>query len=165
MDHLPINHRLRPFWRVLAFLTGVYILVFGIVGFIQATSEKLGWFAQSGQPTVLFLKANPAFALLSIIVGAIVVLATFIGRNVDRIVNLVAGTIFILASMGMLALLRTDLNYLGFTVATCVISAILGLIMATSGLYGRVGSRSSEKAETTRRHGVIDPDQGTAAPA
>lgn len=160
VDHLPINHRLRPLWRGLAFLTGVYILVFGILGFIKTRDEGLAWTAQEGLPWVLGLHANPAFSVLSIVVGAIVVIGALIGRNVDRWINLIAGALFLLASMFMLLLLRTDLNFLGFGVSTCVVSAILGLIMFTAGLYGRVGSVEMEAAEEARRHQTVGRDGG-----
>ncbi|HEY1174704.1 MAG TPA: DUF4383 domain-containing protein [Phytomonospora sp.] len=160
MDHLPINHRLRPLWRGLAFLTGVYILVFGILGFIESRDEGLAWTAQEGLPWVLGLRANPAFSALSIAVGAIVVVGALIGRNIDRWINLIAGAVFLLASMFMLLLLRTDLNFLGFGVSTCVVSAILGLILFTAGLYGRVGSVEREAAEEARRHRTVGREQG-----
>ncbi|CAM3299918.1 DUF4383 domain-containing protein [Stackebrandtia soli] len=134
------------------------MLVFGIVGFVASTGDGLEWFAQSGLPSALGLKANPAFSLLSIVVGAIVVLGVLIGRNVDRVVNLVAGSIQLLASMGMLAVLRTDLNFLGFSVATCVVSSILGLTLLTAGLYGKVGPRSAEQAQNQHRHRVVGGD-------
>lgn len=139
---------------MLAFLTGVYILVFGILGFIE--SRGLATFAQPGDtdlPRVLWLDANPAFSMLSIAVGAIVVLSVIIGRNADFWVNLLAGSLFLLASMAMMALLHTDLNYLGFTMSTCIASMILGLIMFTAGLYGRVGSAEREAAAEAHRHG------------
>lgn len=160
VDHLPINHRLRPLWRGLAFLTGVYILVFGILGFIESRDEGLAWTAQEGLPWVLGLRANPAFSALSIVVGAIVIIGALIGRNIDRWINLIAGGIFLLASMFMLLLLRTELNFLGFGVSTCVVSAILGLIMFTAGLYGRVGSVEMESAEEARRHQPVGRDLG-----
>lgn len=154
MDHLPINHHLRPLYRVLAFLTGVYILVFGILGFVK--SKGLETFAQPSDtdlPRVLWLDANPAFSILSIVVGALVVLAVVIGRNADFWVNSIAGSLFLLASMAMMALLHTDLNYLGFTMSTCIASMILGLIMFTAALYGRVGSVEREVAAEAHRHG------------
>ncbi|WP_041624550.1 DUF4383 domain-containing protein [Stackebrandtia nassauensis] len=159
MDHLPINHHLRPLYRVLAFLTGVYILVFGILGYVK--SKGLETFAQPNDadlPRVLWLDANPAFSILSIVVGAVVVLAVIVGRNVDFYVNLLAGSVFLLASMAMMALLHTDLNYLGFTMATCIASMILGLIMFTAGLYGRVGSSEREAAAEAHRHGQTVTD-------
>lgn len=160
MDHLPINHPLRPLWRGLAFLAGVYILVFGVLGFIQAQNAGLDWFAQAGLPSVMFLKANPAFSLMSIIVGAIVVVGSLIGRNIDRWINLLAGTVFLLAGMGMMLLLRTDVNFFGFTMSACIASFILGLVMLTAGLYGRVGTVTEAQREEDRRHRHVGDNSG-----
>jgi hypothetical protein len=165
VDHLPINHHLRPMWRVLAFLAGIYILVFGVLGFMRARDAGLDWFAQEGLPTILWLKANPAFALMSIVVGAIVVLGALIGRNIDRWINLLAGTVFILAGMAMMALLRTDVNFLGFTMSACIASFILGLVMFTAGLYGRVGSLKEERAERELQHRLVGSRDGTIGDA
>ncbi|GAA4907583.1 uncharacterized protein DUF4383 [Stackebrandtia albiflava] len=165
MDHLPINHPLRPLWRILAFLAGAYILVFGIIGFIQARAEGIGWFAQENQPTVLWLKANPAFALMSIIVGGVVVLGALIGRNIDRWINLLAGGVFILAGMAMMAVLRTDVNFLGFTMSACITSFILGLVMLAAGLYGRVGSAAERRVEEERRHRSVGDNTGVVGDA
>ncbi|WP_414715062.1 DUF4383 domain-containing protein [Stackebrandtia sp.] len=124
------------------------------MGFIQ--SKGLETFAQPRDtklPVVLGLHANPGFSILSIVVGAIVVLACVIGRNVDRWVNLIAGAVFILAGMIGLVLMRTDLNFFGDTMATVIVSFVLGLIMFTAGLYGRVGSVEQEAAEAHRREG------------
>ncbi|GLZ76596.1 hypothetical protein Afil01_14030 [Actinorhabdospora filicis] len=146
---------MRPFWRVLAFFAGAYVLLFGILGFVKSKSDLgLAWTAQDGLPWVLGLKANPAFSLLSIVVGALIVIGALIGRNIDRWINLVCGAVFLLASMLMLLFLRTDANILGFGVSTCVVSAILGLVVFTAGLYGRVGSTRLAAAEELHRHHV-----------
>jgi hypothetical protein len=39
----------------------------------------------------------------------------------------------------MLGLLRTNANFLGFTVTTCIVSFVLGSIVFAAGLYGRTG--------------------------
>ncbi|MFD0560527.1 uncharacterized protein DUF4383 [Stackebrandtia endophytica] len=165
MDHLPINHPLRPLWRGLAFLAGVYIVVFGVIGFIEAQSAGLDWFAQTGLPSVMFLKANPAFSLMSIVVGAIVVIGALVGRNVDRWINLLAGTVFLLAGMGMMLVLRTDVNFFGFTMSACIASFILGLVMLTAGLYGRVGTVTEAEREEGRRHRHVGDNSGLVGDA
>ncbi len=147
-------------WRALAFLAGAYILVLGILGFIEGQNAGLGWFAQDGLPTVLFLKTNPAFSVMSVVVGAIVVVGALLGRNLDRWINLSAGTVFLLAGMFMLLLLRTDVNFLGFGMSTCIVSFILGLIMFTAGLYGRVGSTEEAVQEEKRRHRSVGDNTG-----
>ena len=154
MAHIPINHPLRPIYRTLAGLMGVYVLAFGIVGVLR--SHDQGFFERS-TTYALGLRTNMAFAVLSVIVGAIVVLGAFIGRNIDHFINLVAGLVFLVAGMVMLALLNTELNLLNFHVATCTVSFVIGLVLFTAGLYGKVSGRGEAVAEERFRHGGRDP--------
>jgi hypothetical protein len=151
MSHIPVNHRLRPLYRVLAGLAGLYVLVFGIVGASQ-TGEH-GFFAQDDLPWVLGLRANRAFAIQSIVAGAVIVGAAVIGRNLDRWVNLIGGIVFLVAGFAMMVVLQTDLNFLGFTMATCVVSFVIGLVLFTAGLYGKVASTERAAYEDRFRHG------------
>jgi hypothetical protein len=145
-------------YRTLAFGCGLYVLAFGVVAVGQTADP--GWFAQDGLPSVLGLRANRAFAVLSIAAGIVVTAAALLGRNVDRWVNLVTSTVFLLAGLTMLAVLRTDLNLLGFTVTTCVVSFIIGLLLGLAGMYGQVGPREQEAREELFRHGLApDPQQ------
>ena len=146
--HLPINHRLRPLYRFLAGLTGLYVLVFGIVGAVVSRGHS---FVTRDHIYALGLRTNPAFAILSIIVGAVVLLGVIVGRNVDHILNLVGGLVFLLAGMFMLILLQTDLNLLNYTVSTSVVSFIIGLVLFLAGLYSRVGPPEEAQAEEATR--------------
>jgi hypothetical protein len=137
LTHLPVNHPLRPVYRVLAGLVGVYTLVFGIAGFAQTRGSTL--FAQHGLPYVLGLRTNLAFAMLSVVAGVVLLGAAVIGRNLDHLVNLFGGLAFMLVGTLALALLETDLNYLGFTVTTCIVSFVIGTVVFAAGLYGRTG--------------------------
>lgn len=158
MAHLPINHHLRTLYRVLAALCGLYILIFGI-GAITRTND-LTFFAQDGLPSVLGLRANSAFAILSILAGLVLIAGAVIGRNVDRWINLVGAFVFLVAGMAMMILMQTELNFLGFTMATCIVSFIIGMLLLTSGLYGQVGSRGQELREELFRHGAApDPEE------
>src|SRR5947209_8654389 len=112
MSHLPVNHPMRPLYRVLAALVGAYTLVFGIVGFTQTRGTAL--FAQTNLPLALGLRTNLGFALLSIVSGAVILVSAVIGRNLDYLVNLVGGILFMVIGMLMLGLLRTNANFLGF---------------------------------------------------
>jgi hypothetical protein len=152
MLHTPVNHHLRPLYRTLAGLGGLYVLVFGIAGAVKTSG--LGLFAQHGLPTVLGLRTNLAFAILSIFAGLVILLGTFLGRNLDYLINLVASVIFLVTGLAMLALLRTDANFLGFSMSNCIVSFILGLVTGLAGLYGKVGSRETESAEDAYRHGA-----------
>lgn len=150
MAHSPVNHHLRPLYRVLAAIAGLYLLGFGLVGYAQTRGTDA--FAR-GDTAVLGLRTNVAFSLLSIVVGAVVLLAAVLGRNVDRAVNLVGGAAFLVVGGIMMALLRTDANVLNFSMATCVVSFVIGLVLLTAGLYGKSGSTEAAAAEELYRHG------------
>ncbi len=151
MAHIPVNHRLQPLYRGLAVVCGLYVLIFGIAGVVQTRGEPM--FAQDGLPWVLGLKTNLSFAILSIVAGAIVVVGGFLGGNLDRWINLIGGSVFLVAGFAMMTLLRTGLNLLGFTMATCVVSFIIGTVLLTAGLYGKVGSSADVGCEESFRHG------------
>jgi hypothetical protein len=155
MAHIPVNHHLRPLYRTVAAFCGLYVLAFGIWATIA--TEGTGFLAQQGLPTVLGLRANRAFAILSIVVGLVIVVGSVVGRNLDRWINLVGGVIFLAAGLSMMTLLQTDLNFLGFRMATCIVSFVIGMVLFTAGLYGRVGPKDRQNLEERFRHGAPDP--------
>ena len=148
MSHIPVNHRLRPLYRGLAFLAGLYLLVFGIIGVIRTAGDP---FFDRGDTVVLGLKTNMAFAVLSIVAGAIVLAATIYGRNVDHFVNMIAGGVFMFVGVFGLTIVRTDINKLNFTVATCVVSSLVGTALLIAGLYGRIGPMEQARQEEAIR--------------
>lgn len=160
MSHLPVNHHLQPLYRVLGALAGIYVLGFGIIGWLVAADYDL--FAQDGLPAVLGLRANRAFALLSVLAGVILLLGAFAGRNVARWINLISGIAFMVAGTLLLGLLETDLNVLGFSVATYIVTLSIGLLLFAAGLYGRTGSRRRESQEEGFRHGRADDPESHA---
>ena len=153
--HFPVNHPLLPVYRTLAALCGLYVLVFGIVG--VARTHDRGVFTQTGLPTVLGLRANAAFAVVSILVGAVIVVGRMIGGNLDRWINLLGGIVFLVSGLAMLALLQTKFNFLGFSMSSVVLSFLFGMVMFTAGLYGKVGPAQQRRLEEDFRHGGPDP--------
>lgn len=147
--HLPINHRLSGFYRFLAALAGIFLLVFGIVGVAQTSGDPL---FDRADVSALGLRTNLAFSVLSIVVGAIVLLGALIGRNLAHYLNLFAGAVFWLAGLAMLLLLQTKANFLNFEVATCVVSFLIGTLLVLAGLYGKRGTRDEAAAEDDFRH-------------
>jgi hypothetical protein len=134
MSHIPVNHPLRPLYRVLAALVGLFVLFFGVVGFVQTIG---GGLFDRGDVTVVGLRTNLAFSLLSVVAGVVVLLAVFFGRNVDRFVNLWGGQAFMVVGLAMLALFSTDLNVLNFSMSTVIVSFVIGMVLFSAGLYGR----------------------------
>ncbi len=140
MSHYPVNHPLRPFYRVLAALAGLYVLVFGVVGAVQTIGSPM--FDRS-DVVALGLRTNLAFALLSVGAGVVILLATLVGRNVDRAVNLWGGVGFMTVGTALMALLHTDLNVLNFSIVTVMVSFGIGLLLFTAGMYGLSGQATS----------------------
>jgi len=167
MAHIPVNHPLQPFYRFVGGLAGLYVFVFGVIGVTR--TRDLATFERHGLPTVLFLHTNRAFAILSIVMGAVLLLGAIIGRVLNHLLNLIAGIVFLVAGLVMLVFLQTDLNLLGFGVSTCVASFILGLVLVTAGLYGKVGNSAAVAREEAWRHGVaaeeVDRDAGVSVAA
>lgn len=152
--HLPINHRLAGLYRFLAALVGIYLLIFGIVGVVATRGQEL--FAR-GDMTALGLRINLGFAILSIVVGAIVLLGAFIGGNLAHYLYVFGGGVFWAAGLLMLLLLQTEANILNFQVSTCVVSFLIGTVLVLAGLYGKRGSREAELAEDAFRHSGRGP--------
>ncbi|MDQ7910964.1 DUF4383 domain-containing protein [Phytohabitans sp. ZYX-F-186] len=149
MAHIPVNHPLRPLYRTLSGLIGLYILVFGIIGAIQTAGDPL---FDRGDTWVLGLRTNLAFAILSIIYGAVLLAGAVIGGNVEHIVNLGAGLVFIVVGLFMMTVMQTDANILNFSMVNSIVSFIFGLLVLTAGLYDKVGSDEDVKAEERYRH-------------
>jgi hypothetical protein len=150
MSHIPVNHPLRTFYRVLATLAGLYVLIFGIVAFAKTRNESA--FDQHHLAWVLGLRANMGFALISIVAGAIIIVSAVIGRNVDRFINIWGGCFFMAVGMAMLLLMRTNANFLGFSMSNCVVSFLIGTVLLAAGLYGKTGSADEARAEELARH-------------
>src|SRR5262245_60612838 len=85
MSHIPVNHHLRPLYRTLAAFAAVYLVLFGVAGTVQSGGGAL--FARD-DVSALGLRTNLAFSVASIVAGALILLAVFVGRNVDYVVNL-----------------------------------------------------------------------------
>lgn len=150
MSHIPINHPMRTFYRFLAALAGLYILIFGVVAFAKTKGGSA--FAQHDLVWALGLRSNLAFAVISIAAGAVILVSTLIGRNIDRAINFVGGIAFMAIGMLMLTLLRTDANFLGFSMANVIVSFIIGTVLFSASLYGKVGSAEMAAAQEHARH-------------
>jgi hypothetical protein len=143
MAHNPVNHPAQPVYRAIAGLTGLYLVIFGVIGVTTTSGGQL--FAQN-HTVVLGQGANLGYSLISAVLGVIILIATAIGRNVDASVNKWFGYGFMVLGLAALATLPTNANYLNFTIATCIVAMVIGLILLAAGLYGRVGSEREAKA-------------------
>jgi uncharacterized membrane protein HdeD (DUF308 family) len=143
MAHTPINHPLRPLYRALSALVGIYLIVFGVVGFIVGGDGH----------RVLGQGASLLWCVVSLLLGVVVLGATVMGRNLDAKVDQYVGWALVVISVYELATNRTDANFLDFTVSTVVVTMIVGLVLITAGLYTKVGSEEDAHAEQVAAHG------------
>ncbi|BBC36787.1 uncharacterized protein SGFS_080810 [Streptomyces graminofaciens] len=134
-EHLPVDHRLSRVYRFGAGLMGLFLVVFGILGLI----DKVGWFDTRGDE-VVGLNTNGTLSVLSICVGLLLLVGMVIGGNFASTVNMVLGIAFILSGFGNLALLDTDSNFLAFRIENVLFSFVVGILLMTFGMYGRVGT-------------------------
>jgi hypothetical protein len=150
MSHIPVNHHLRPLYRALAVVIAAYVVVFGVVGVIQSADYEP--FAQD-HIIALGLRTNLAFSIASIVAGGLIVLSVLVGRGLYYLMGLWGGVAFMVVGLAMLTLLRTDLNVLNFSIATVIVSFVIGMVLFSAGLYGRSGSVATARAEEAVRHG------------
>lgn len=155
--HLPINHRLRSTWRALAGACGALLIAFGAIGVVRITRDSAG-------AEVFGMRTGPALAWLSIMTGAVVLAGVLIGRNVDRVVNAVAGAGLLLAGLAGLAAVGAGAAVLDFEISTCVVAFGIGALLVTASLYGKVGSPSQAVAEEVLRHGTRPGEKFAVTP-
>ncbi|WP_328462498.1 DUF4383 domain-containing protein [Actinoplanes sp. NBC_00393] len=150
MAHTPVNHPLRPIYRIVGFIVGAYLVAFGILGFIQTSGES---FTGPGI-RVLGQGTNMLWSIVSLAVGAIVLLTTAVGRNLDVAADKYLGWGLLVLGSYELAVLRTDdVNIFGFTMSTVVVTYLAGLLLITVSLYSKVAPRSEAGAPRQVREG------------
>ncbi|MFD0635009.1 DUF4383 domain-containing protein [Catenulispora yoronensis] len=132
-DHLPVDHRLRRVYRWGSILSAVTLLVFGILGLL----DSIPFFSTQGE-RVMGMSSNGLLSVTSIVVGVFLLIAAKIGGDFASTVNMVMGGVFILAGLLGLAVMDTKANFLAFGLSNVFFSFIVGLIMMTFGMYGRV---------------------------
>jgi hypothetical protein len=150
MAHNPVNHPLRPIYRVLGFVVGAYLVVFGVVGLFQTGGDS---FTGNTGVRVLGQQSNLLWSIITLILGAIVLIATVIGRNADTETDKFLGWgLLVLGSYG-LATSRTDANFFGFSIATVVVTFLVGLVLITTSLYSKVAPAVQAGAPRQIREG------------
>jgi hypothetical protein len=132
MAHNPVNHPLRPLYRALGALAGAWLVLFGIVGVIVNAGDD--FFAAHAE-RVFGQGINMFGSIVSLVTGAIVLIVTAIGRNLDtETYKFLGWGVLAVGSYG-LATARTDANFLGFTISTVVVDYLVGLVLVLAGLY------------------------------
>ncbi len=144
MAHTPVNHPLRPLYRAVAGLAGLYLVVFGILGAL-ATADA-GMFARDTEH-VLGQGTNLAWSIVTAVVGVIVLIGVAVGRNVDAAVDQYMGWALLVIGMFLLAVARTDVNVFNVDAVTVSVTFFVGLVLITAGLYSKVAPARHARAE------------------
>ncbi|MFE6688243.1 DUF4383 domain-containing protein [Streptomyces sp. NPDC057743] len=146
--HLPVDHRLNQVYRVGAGLMGLVLVAFGVLGL----THHIGFF-DTGGATVAGLSTNGSLSVLSIVIGALLIVGMTLGGNFASTLNIVLGGLFLLSGFVNLGLLQTDSNFLAFKIQNVYFSFVVGLLLLVFGMYGRVsGGLSHDNPYWRARH-------------
>jgi uncharacterized membrane protein YhaH (DUF805 family) len=135
MAHTFVNHPLRPIYRTLAALIGLYFVAFGIFGAI--TTADGGLFGKPDDE-VFSQGTNLAWSIIAALVGIAVLVAIVLGRNRDVTVNVYSAWTLLVIGLAMLALIRTSANVFNFSIFTVVVTWLAALGLLTAGNYSKV---------------------------
>lgn len=135
-DELPVDHRLAQVYRWSASLCGVALLVFGCLGL----ADGLAFFSTNGE-RIAGLSSNGLLSWISIVTALVLIAGAVKGGNTASTVNIVVGTLFVLSGFVNLALLDSGANILDFRIPNVIFSFVMGLAIATFGMYGRVSGK------------------------
>ena len=120
MAHTPVNHPARPIYRAIGGLTGLYLVVFGVLGLIASAGNEL--LAQD-DTQVLGQGTNLGFSLLSVAARrsscwpAPRSAATSTWRSTSG-----SAYVLMVVSLAGLAFIRTDANIFNFSIATVIVA-------------------------------------------
>jgi hypothetical protein len=135
MGHNPVNHPLRPIYRAIGGLTGIYFVLFGVIGAIITAGDGL---FSNDTSRVLGQGSNLAWSIASVIVGALILLGVVTGRNIDVAVDNYLGWGLLVVGTYSLATIRTDVNFFNFTISTVVVTYLAGLVLIMTSYYSKV---------------------------
>jgi Domain of unknown function (DUF4383) len=146
-ERLGMGARVFLVQRIGAIVVGAIILVFGILGF----ADGLDYFSTNGQ-SVLGMSSNGLLSTVSVVTAAVLFAAATLGPRPASNVMIVVGSLFLVAGLASMAVLRTGINVLAFEMTNVGFSLVAGLALLVLGAYGRFG-------------GHLPPDSPYARPA
>ncbi|CAL9639669.1 DUF4383 domain-containing protein [Streptomyces sp. Tu 3180] len=137
-DELPVDHHLATVYRYGAGFCGLVLLTFAGLGFADALSP----FDTAGD-TIAGMSTNIALSVISTVVGLALIAGAVIGGNFASTLNMTVGALFVLSGLAHLFVLDRPANILDFGMTNVIFSFVMGLVIATFGMYGRVSSKLS----------------------
>ncbi|MFI8101221.1 DUF4383 domain-containing protein [Streptomyces sp. NPDC086023] len=147
-EELPVDHRLHRVYGIGAGLCGLLLLVFGFLGF----ADSLSFFSTEGQ-RIAGLSTNGLLSSISVLFGVLLIVAAVIGGNFASTVNIAVGVLFVASGFVHLFLIDRPGNILDFGLSNVIFSFLMGLLVMTFGMYGRVsGGLPHDNPYWQRRH-------------
>ncbi|MFC8589447.1 DUF4383 domain-containing protein [Streptomyces sp. NPDC057217] len=147
-DELPVDHRLAKVYRIGAAACGVILMVFAFLGFASALDS----FETSGGQ-IAGMESNTALSFISVVVGGALIAGAVVGDNFASTLNMVVGSLFVLSGFYHLFTLDKSANFLDFGMSNVMFSFLMGMLVLTFGMYGRVsGGPSHDNPYWRRRH-------------
>ncbi|MFE1231832.1 DUF4383 domain-containing protein [Streptomyces sp. NPDC058745] len=160
-DELPVDHHLARVYRSGAALCGLILITFGCLGLADALSP----FDTSGD-RILGMSTNTTLSILSLTFGLALVAGAVIGGNIASTLNMTVGTLFLLSGFAHLFVLDKPANFLDFGMTNVLFSFVMGLLVLTFGMYGRVSSKlPHDNPYWQRRHPEQAAREGRGASA
>ncbi|MDJ0385325.1 DUF4383 domain-containing protein [Streptomyces sp. G-G2] len=159
-DELPLDHKLAGVYRYGALVCGLILLAFSGLGF----ADLLSPFDTSGRH-IVGMTTNTTLSAISLVVGLALVVGAIIGGNVASSLNMIIGALFVLSGFAHLFVLDRPANVLGFGMSNVVFSFLMGLLIMTFGMYGRVSSKLPHDNPYWRQRHANDTGTGAGTGA
>jgi hypothetical protein len=110
-------------------------------------------------PTVLGMSSNGLLAVISIVVGAVLVAAGLSGGRRASTILVIAGAAFVLSGLVNTLVLGTSLNLLAFQMSNVVFSFVAGALLLFLGAWGRfAGHLPDDNPYQRERHDADVPE-------
>lgn len=135
-DELPVDHRLALVYRWGAAFCGLVLILFACLGFADALTP----FSTSGDH-IAGMTTNTTLSVISLVVGLALIGGSVVGGNFASTLNMTVGTLFLLSGFGHIFILDRSANFLDFGMTNVIFSFVMGLVILTFGMYGRVSSK------------------------
>ncbi|HEY1969964.1 MAG TPA: DUF4383 domain-containing protein [Pseudonocardia sp.] len=151
------RHPIHTVHRVSAGVLGVFLFTFGLLGLAQrpALFERHG-------PVVFGLSTNGLLAVISLVVGVILVAAAVRGGPTASNAGVVFGALFLLSGVVNLMLIGTSVNLLGFGLSNVVFSLVVGFVLLIFAAYGRITGHLPPDSPYYHAGTDEEPDHRTA---
>jgi hypothetical protein len=149
MAHYPLNHHLRQTYRFLAGLAGLFLALTGILGVAATWGDE---FLNDGHDWILGQRLNPLGAWIYAVAGIVLLAVVLLGGNAYHHVALVLGWGLCGLAVLVMAVLQTDANILHASMSNIITILVLGVVVLTAGLYGKVGTPAAAQDEQAAAH-------------